>query len=371
MGFAHSNHNLSPNKQLIYCSRKILTITLIGILSSCRSSAPKTTNPESSVNSTFEQTPGLLPEATPKKTAPQGTTLTSETTSAEDAPATISEIQSQPVWLRRLKALSEISAQQGMGIQIGETIRTEGKAMAEINLKNGLAFRIGGNAVLTLQPDNHLKLSAGEMITWVTPGKKVPTQVITPGGIAGIRGTTIYVKMPKNPKEAIEFFTWEGTMYIHLPNKTEEFQLKAGEIVKIKPGETNINKIRASVRRLTSQEWLNRRRNSSLINKFAQPLPTLQKIDQTAPSLPKTSFLTPTYNSTKPLASSQSSTPSPSLQRIPGTIDITPSPSPQILPTVVINTPTPTKKITPILQDTPSKDYSSTLKPLPEKTSKR
>lgn len=332
MKFPPLIHNFILNKPLNCYLRKIVILSLIAIISSCQDSAPKTTSPESSVNNTSEPIP-----------------------SPQDALATIREIQSQPVWLRRINVLSEISAQQGMGIQIGETIRTEGKAMAEINLKNGLAFRIGGNAVLTLEPDNHLKLSAGEMITWVTPGKKVPIQVITPGGIAGIRGTTIHVKMPKNPRDAIEFFTWEGTMFIRLPNKTEEFQLKAGEIVKIKPGETNINKIRASVRRLTSQEWLNRRRNSRLINKFAQPLPTLQKIDQTAPSLPKTSFLTPTYNSTKPLASSHS----------------TPSPSPQIMPTVVINTPTPTKKITSILQDTPSKDYSSNLKPLPERTSKR
>jgi hypothetical protein len=378
MGFTYPNHNFILNKRLKSYCRKILTLTLIGILSSCRSSASKTTSPEPSLNTTPEQTPGLLQETnpkttSPKTTAPQGETVNLETTSPQDAPAIISEIQSQPVWLRRLKALSEISAQQGMGMQIGETIRTEGNALAQINLKNGLAFRIGGNAVLTLQPDNRLNLSAGEMITWVTPGKKVPTQVITPGGVAGIRGTTIHVKMPKNPKDAIEFFTWEGTMFIRLPNKTEEFQLKAGEIVKIKPGETNINKIRESVRRLTNQEWSNRRHNSPLINKFDQPLPTLQKIDKTAHSVPKINSSTPSVinppASSKTRSSTISITPSPSPQIKPSTNRITISPSPQIMPTVTSSTgtPTTTKKIISIPQNTPSKDDSSTLKPLPKK----
>jgi hypothetical protein len=315
------NNNFSSNKQLIFYCRKILIISLIGILSSCRSSAPETTSPEAIGKSTPEPTSGIL-QATPKTSAPQ-------------ALATISEIQSQPVWLRRLKALSEISAQQGMGMQIGETIRTEGKAMAQINLKNGLAFRIGGNAVLTLQPDNRLNLSAGEMITWVTPGKKVPTQVITPGGVAGIRGTTIYVKMPKNPKDAIEFFTWEGTMFIKLPNQLEEFQLKAGEIVKIKPGEKNLSKIRASVRSLTSQEWSNRRRKNPLINNFDQPLPTLEKIDKTAPSVPKKKSI----NST-----------------------LTPRSSPQIIPTVESHSTKPKPQNTP-------KKVEPTLESLPEKAS--
>jgi FecR protein len=270
MRFARSIHTLILRKNLNGYCRQLALISLIGIITSCQDTTPKITSPVSSANNTPEQI-----------------------SSPQEAPATITEIQSQPVWLRRLKAVAEIAAAKGMAVQIGETIRTGEKARAQIDLKNGLAFRIGSNAVLTLKPDNSLNLRAGEMITWVTPGKHVPTQVITPGGVAGIRGTTIYIKMPKNPKGAIEFFTWEGTMFIHLPNQSEEFQLKAGEIVKIKPGETDISKIRASVRRLTSKEWLSRRRNNPLINKFDKPLPTLQKIDNTAPPMARMSSLTP------------------------------------------------------------------------------
>lgn len=299
MRFPQPIHNSILKKTLSCYCRKLAILSLIGLISSCRDATPTTTSPASK-NNTPEQIP-----------SPQGTL------------ATITEIQSQPVWLRRLKAIGEIAAAKGMVMQIGETIRTGEKAMAQINLKNGLAFRVGSNAVLTLQPDNSLNLSAGEMITWVTPGKQVPTKVITPGGVAGIRGTTIYIKMPKNPKDAVEFFTWEGTMFIQLPNKSEEFQLKAGESVKIKPGETDMNKMRASVRRLTSKEWLNRRRNSPLINNFNKPLPTLQKIDKLAPPGAKMSSLTPVAT---PTATNQSTLPQPNNKLIQ-TLKPTPMPT--------------------------------------------
>jgi len=283
MGNITHHHCYSrPTKHFYYC---LLSLALACFLSSCRGSVSNTTSPESSVNSTSNERPS------PTKIS---------ATQSQTTPATISEIQSQPVWLRRLKAVKEISAKTGMGVQIGETIRTGEKALAQIDLKNGLSFRIGSNAVLTLQPDNRLNLSAGEMITWVNPGKQLPTQVITPGGVAGIRGTTIHIKMPKNPRDAIEFFTWEGTMFIQLLKQKEEFQLKAGEIVKIKPGDTDIRKIRLSIRRLSREEWLNRRQKSRLINNFDKPLPTLEKIDQTIPPVKtnSSSNLTPTLKAT-------------------------------------------------------------------------
>lgn len=338
----------SRMKRLSYFGYGLVSLILASFLSGCRASVPKvTTSPSPSINSTSEQ---------PLPSSPTKVAATPSQTSSASSPATISEIQSQPVWVRRLKATREIPAEKGMGLQIGETIRTEGKAMAQINLKNGLAFRIGNNAVLTLQPDNRLNFSGGEMITWVNPGQHVPAKVITPGGIAGIQGTTIYVKIPQAPNEPIEFFTWEGTMSIQLPNQPEEFQVKGGEIVKIRPGETDIRKIRASVRRLTSQEWLARRRKNPLINKFGKPLPTLQKIDQIAPPAAKTSSLT----STSTLISTKLST-SPQKQ---SSTSPTPSPKKPIIPNVVTNTSTPTPQPKSTLQQqTTSKTQVRESKP--------
>jgi hypothetical protein len=251
-----------------YFGLGMISLTLAAFLIGCQDSQPKLTNSS----------------PTPTVAAPSST---------QEAPATISQIYKKPVWLKRLNTTTEIFANEGMGVFVGEQIRTVGEALAEIKLKNGLAFRIGGNSVLTMQPDNSLNLNKGEMITWVQPGKQVPAKVVTPGAIAGIRGTTIYINIPEAPNSPIEYFTWEGTMSLALPNQSEEILLKAGEIVKIQPGETDINQMRKRVRKLTDKEWETRRHKSRLINNFSQPLPTLDKIDKVTPKEAKKSTLSP------------------------------------------------------------------------------
>lgn len=250
-------------KPLSHWCLGLVSLTIAGLIASCQTSAPNATNPSPPVSSDA---------------------ATVAPTSPDEVFATISEIQKQPVWVRLLKTKAEAPAQENMNLQVGETIRTEGEALAQVELKNGLSFRIGGNSVLTLQPDNRLKLKAGEMITWVEPGKKLPVEIETPAAIAGIRGTTIYVNIPEDPKGEIEFFAWEGTMEVWFPNQPGKCQIKAGEQVKIKPGETDISQLQQQVRQLPRQEWLKRRRQSSLLNNFNKPLPTLLKIDETAPS---------------------------------------------------------------------------------------
>jgi hypothetical protein len=205
-------------------------------------------------------------------------------TVAAKATATIAEIQQQPVTVRQLNAQQEIAAKVGMALQAGETIRTQNKARAQIELENGLAFRIGGDAVLTLQPSNQLKLQSGEMITWVEPGQKVPTEIVTPTAIAGIRGTTVFVKIPpKNSTEGTLFFAWEGTVSVRLPNQKEEILLKTGEEVRIRPGERNIQKIRQRVYRLKPAEWRAKIRQDKLLRGFDRRLPTLDIIEKIRP----------------------------------------------------------------------------------------
>ncbi|NEP10383.1 MAG: FecR domain-containing protein [Symploca sp. SIO2C1] len=250
-------------KPLSHWCLGLVSLTIAGLIAGCHTSAPTATNPSPPVS---------------------GDAAAVESTSLEEAFATINEIQKQPVWVQRLNTKDEVPAQENMDLQVGETIRTEKEALVQVELKNGLSFRIGGNSVLTLQPDNRLKLKAGEMITWVEPGKKVPVEIETPVAIAGIRGTTIYINMPEDPKKEIEFFAWEGSVEVWFPNQPGKCQFKAGEQVKIKPGQTDINQVRQQVRQLPPREWLKRRRQSKLLNKFDKPLPTLQKIDDTAPS---------------------------------------------------------------------------------------
>ncbi|MFP4298863.1 MAG: FecR domain-containing protein [Spirulinaceae cyanobacterium] len=224
---------------------------------------------------------GACGQNEPQATSPQVTTQeVSESAAETSKDAEISEIQEQPVWVKPLNQEKELSGEEGMGLQYGETIRTEDEALAEIDLKNGLAFRIGGDAVLTLKPGNELHLNSGEMITWVEEGKDVPVEIVTPGGIAGIRGTTVYVEYPDNPEDGILFFSWEGTIAITLPNQTEEIILTSGDEVRIKPGETDVEAIRDRVRHLKLEEWQQRRAENRLLNDFEKPLPTLEKIQE-------------------------------------------------------------------------------------------
>jgi len=250
-------------KPLSHWCLGLVSLTIAGLTAGCHTSAPTATNSSPSASS--------------------GDAVVVEPASPEQTFATISEIQKQPVWVRQLNTKDEAPAQENMDLRVGETIRTQGNALAQVELKNGLSFRIGGNSVLTLQPDNRLNLKAGEMIAWVEPGKKVPVEIETPVAIAGIRGTTVYINIPEDPKREIEFFAWEGNVEVWFPNQPGKCQFKTGEQVKIEPGETDINLVRQQVQQLPRQKLLKRRRKSRLLNNFDKPLPTLQKIDKAAP----------------------------------------------------------------------------------------
>lgn len=219
----------------------------------------------------------------------------SPTPAAASTIAKISEIQNLPVFVRLLSATQEQPAKEGMGLQTGETIRTQGKALAQIDLNSGLAFRLAGDAVLTLKPDNRLNLTAGDMITWVQPGKKLPTEIVTPVAVAGIRGTTVFVKIPKDPKEGVLFFAWEGSVTVRLPGQTEEVLLKTADEVRIKPGDRDIRQIRQRVRRMSRAEWRKKRQSDPLLRSFKKAkmstLPIIEKIkpgEVTLQTLPKT-----------------------------------------------------------------------------------
>ncbi len=201
--------------------------------------------------------------------------------------AKISEIQNLPVFVRLLEATQEQPAKEGMGLHVGDTIRTQGQALAQVDLVNGLAFRIGGDAVLTLKPDNRLNLTSGDMITWVQPGKKIPTEIVTPAAVAGIRGTTVFVQIPKDPNEGTLFFAWEGLVAVHLPGQKEE--------VRIKPGEHDIQQIRKRVRRLSRAEWRQKRQTDRLLHHFKKAkMPTLSIINQIKPGQISLTSLVPT-----------------------------------------------------------------------------
>jgi hypothetical protein len=196
--------------------------------------------------------------------------------------ATITDIPRPSVWVRPLEA-AEVLAREQMGLQVGETVRTEAEALAEVKLENGLAFRLAGNTILTLQPQNQLNLTGGEMITWVQPGRQVPAEIVTPEAIAGIQGTTVFARISSDVSVPVLLFSWEGNVTVRLPGQTEEILLSTGEEVTIPRGERNIERVRQRVRQLTPEEFRQRRQQSRLFQTFQQPLPTLSAIEQFAP----------------------------------------------------------------------------------------
>jgi hypothetical protein len=194
--------------------------------------------------------------------------------------AVITEVAAMPVWVKISEPDPESPAANGMGLVYGNTIITADQGLAEVDLRNGLAFRIGGTARLTLQPGNQLNLESGQMITWVTPGQQVPAEITTPAGVAGLRGTTLFVDLPEDPTAAVEFFAWEGTITLRPLGAAEDLVITSGEQLSLRPGENNIPELRQRIRRLSLPEIEQRRSQSRLLNGFSQPLPTQPQIDE-------------------------------------------------------------------------------------------
>ncbi|MEE3718792.1 FecR family protein [Tumidithrix elongata RA019] len=228
------------------------------------------------------------PTATvPSPPTASSTPTPTPTVAKEEAIAKVSLIEENPVFVRTKQtpeqkstpSKDEIAAKVGMGLHLADIVRTQGKARTQVDFNNGVAFRIGGDSVLEIQPQNRLHLTSGEMITWVQPGLKVPTEISTPLATASIQGTTAYVEIPKDINQGIRFFSWEGTVSVRLANQSQEIILLTGEEVIVKPNSTILPK----VRRLGLKEWTERSKKSRFLRSFNAPLPTQSIIDKLVP----------------------------------------------------------------------------------------
>ncbi|MFQ4134969.1 FecR domain-containing protein [Nodosilinea sp. PGN35] len=197
--------------------------------------------------------------------------------------ATIQAIVANPVSVTLAQGEPE-PAQVNQTLAYGDQIRTADQALAEVGLVTGAMFRIGGNAALTLRP-NQLQLNAGQMITWVQGTLPDPVEIVTPAGIAGIRGTTVFVNIADDPNAPVEFFAWEGEVAFRLAGSEEDVVLTSGQQLFVSPGEQDVEALRQQVQpldRATAQERLEQ---SPLINGFSQPLPTRPELEATIDNL--------------------------------------------------------------------------------------
>ncbi len=197
--------------------------------------------------------------------------------------AIIQEVVADPV-LVTLGQGEPAAAKASQAMAFGDRIATADQAMAEVGLANGAVFRIGGDAALTLQP-NQLLLDAGQMITLVEGAVSEPLEIVTPAGIAGIRGTTVFVNIDDDPAAPVEFFAWEGQVAVRLTADGEEVILTSGEQLFVSPGDQDIEALRQQVQPLDQAEALQRLDESALINGFSSPLPTRAAIEATVEAL--------------------------------------------------------------------------------------
>jgi hypothetical protein len=202
---------------------------------------------------------------------------------APNAVASIRNIAAQPVWVRPAQG-EETAAELGMTLQYEDTIRTEAPALVEVGLGE-IVFRLGGNASLTLRPNQTLQFAAGQMLTWVEGKPSGPVTIQTPVGIAGIRGTTVFVNVDENPQAPVEIFAWEGEVIFQPTRATDGVVIRDGEQLLVSPGEVDVAALQRRVRRFEAAEFRQRLENSPLINDFDQPLPTLSQIESVGETL--------------------------------------------------------------------------------------
>lgn len=224
----------------------------------------------------------------PRPPDPTPTTPTTEIP-ADTAPspaamsALLRAIVAQPVWVRPAQG-EETAAQVGMALQYEDTIRTEAPALAEVSLGE-VVFRLGGNASLTLRPNQQLQMAAGQMLTWLEGQPPGPVTIQTPVGAAGIRGTTVFVNIDEDPQIPIEFFAWEGEVTFQPLGATDVVVIRDGEQLLVRPGEVDVAELQRRVRRFSPEEFRQRLEASPLINDFDQTLPTLPQIEAVGETL--------------------------------------------------------------------------------------
>jgi hypothetical protein len=196
--------------------------------------------------------------------------------------ATIQEIVANPVSLTLVGQSEPQPAEQNQAMTFGGRIATADQALAEVGLVNGAVFRIGGDAALTLQP-NQLLLESGQMLTWVEGTVSEPLEIVTPAGIAGIRGTTVFVNIDDDPTAPVEFFAWEGQVAVRLADGTGEIVLNSGEQLLVPPGTQDLSALQAQP--LDAATTRQRLQTSPLINGFSRPIPTRPEIEATVDAL--------------------------------------------------------------------------------------
>jgi hypothetical protein len=147
----------------------------------------------------------------------------------KEAIAEITEIPNRPVSIRFLNSKTDSIATIGRTIKLGETIRTEGNALAQITLKSGMIVRMEGDTILTIIDDRRFQLGRGKIVVWVPAQPNVTAKVMLTGAIASVKNATTYIDSTIDSSKAQQVVSLEGTTEVLLVDATKQILVKAGQ----------------------------------------------------------------------------------------------------------------------------------------------
>ena len=186
--------------------------------------------------------------------------------------AEVVEIPEEPVfWAQPPQA--EAPAEVGTQVETGGYLRTASPGKAQVLLSDGLAFRLGGDAVLEIT-DEELRLSQGQIIAWVNPGSEGSLrQIQTPMATAAIRGTTVFIDVNE---QGCRIFSWEGDVEVSLRDGSDSVILKTGNEIVVEMGMTELPSPQPIERAVVEARF----EDSVLLNGFGAEMSTLETIQE-------------------------------------------------------------------------------------------
>ncbi len=180
------------------------------------------------------------------------------------------DVPSRPAYVTP-PAAQERPARVGQVLRPATVVRTEKPGRLQVLLADGRSFRLGGDAVLRIEP-TLVDLVRGQIIAWIHPGAKrsPPLRIRTRVGTASIEGTTVFIE---DTPEKVLFLSWEGTVEVRSNDGTLR-RLTSGQCMEATPQGW------MGPRRMTAVEVRRRRRTSDLLNGFQAPMETLPVIER-------------------------------------------------------------------------------------------
>ncbi len=199
-----------------------------------------------------------------------GTPVAASAPAGRDALPRVVEVPARPAFVTPPNG-TEAAARTGQTLLPASLLRTQTPGRLQIRLADGRELRLGGDALLRLGR-TELELKRGQIIGWVTPGRKggAPLRIRTRVGVASIQGTTVFIE---DTPTSLKVFSWEGRVNVDTTDG-RRFTLTSGEEV-VFEGRDWI-----PPRRLSRAEAVRRRRDSLLLNGFTSSMETLPLIER-------------------------------------------------------------------------------------------